>query len=86
MLNNGDSVLNSNLGQQTSSLFPLPLIPYPFYRLPRMLIKKSSTSLKRLIQFSLFSFLLSRSSERILIWCSCGTKPVIFELSRATAD
>ena len=40
MLNNCDSGLNSNLGQQTSSLFPLPLIPYPFYRLPRRLTKK----------------------------------------------
>ena len=28
----------------------------------------------------------SRSSERILIWCSCGTKAEIFELSRATAN
>ena len=28
----------------------------------------------------------SRSSGRILIWCSCGTKAEIFELSRATAD
>ena len=40
MLNNGDSVLNSNLGQQTSSLFPLPLIPYPFYRLSTQANKK----------------------------------------------
>ena len=30
--------------------------------------------------------ILSRSLERILIWCSCGTKAEIFELSRATAD
>ena len=29
---------------------------------------------------------LSRSSERILIWCSCGTKAEIFELSLATAN
>ena len=29
---------------------------------------------------------LSRSSERILIWCSCGTKAEIFQLSRATAN
>ena len=29
---------------------------------------------------------LSRSSERILIWYSCGTRAEIFELSRATAD
>ena len=28
----------------------------------------------------------SRSSERILIWCSCGTKAEIFELSRVTAN
>ena len=27
---------------------------------------------------------LSHSSERILIWCSCGTRAEIFELSRAT--
>ena len=29
---------------------------------------------------------LSRSSERILIWCSCDTKAEIFQLSRATAN
>ena len=29
---------------------------------------------------------LSRSSERILIWCPCGTKADIYERSRATAD
>ena len=29
---------------------------------------------------------LSRSSERILIWYSCGIRAEIFELSRATAD
>ena len=28
----------------------------------------------------------SRSSERNLIWCSCGTKAGIFELSGATAN
>ena len=28
----------------------------------------------------------SRSSQRILIWCSCGTKEEIFELSRATTN
>ena len=28
----------------------------------------------------------SRSSERILIWCSSGRKAEIFELSRVTAD
>ena len=27
-----------------------------------------------------------RSSERLLIWCSCGTEAEIFELSRVTAD
>ena len=27
-----------------------------------------------------------RSSERILIWCSCGTKAEIFKLSLATAN
>ena len=29
---------------------------------------------------------LSRSSERILIWCPCGTKAEFYERSRATAD
>ena len=27
-----------------------------------------------------------RSSERLLIWCSCGKETEIFELSRVTAD
>ena len=34
----------------------------------------------------LFRFILLRSSESILIWCSCGTKAEIFELSRATGN
>ena len=33
----------------------------------------------------LMAFLIA-SSEHILIWCSCGTKAIIFELSRGTAN
>ena len=33
-----------------------------------------------------FILQLTYSSERILIWCSCGTKAEIFELSGATAN
>ena len=32
------------------------------------------------------AFFKWRSSERVLIWCSCGTEAEIFELSRVTAD
>ena len=34
----------------------------------------------------LISGQFSLSLERILIWCSCGTKAEIFELSRATTN
>ena len=34
------------------------------------------------MQFIVFKAFYSRSSERILIWCYCGTKAEIFELSR----
>ena len=37
-------------------------------------------------KFNLVHGAFSRPSERILIWCSCGTKAKIFELSRATAS
>ena len=40
------------------------------------------TSLKHLLISGQFSL----SLERILIWCSCGTKAEIFELSRATTN
>ena len=34
----------------------------------------------------IFVVAFSRSWERILIWCPCGTKAEIFELSWATAN
>ena len=33
-----------------------------------------------------FDCFFSLLAERILIWCSCGTKAEIFELVRVTAD
>ena len=37
-------------------------------------------------KFNLVHGAFSRSSERILIFCSCGIKAEMFELSRATAN
>ena len=55
----------------------------PYYlRALHRLVNNALINLKKHIRMHS----LSRSSEHILIWYSCGTKAEIFELSRATAN
>ena len=53
-------------------------------QLPHILSGATSPPLRKILDPTLVIIAFART--HFLIWCSCGTKAAIFELSRATAD